>query len=109
MMVHTTGPREKANEAMNTTRAIRVTMPVAEVPPPPAEPLPSTSNMAPTTTRLTPIPTEPMSRSGFRPNRSTHATATKVATTLTAPMAHRVARLWLAGVEKPAAAKILSA
>ena len=44
------------------------------------------------------MPTDPMSSRGFRPNRSTQATATKVATTLTAPMAHRVARLWLAGV-----------
>ena len=95
MMVHTTGPREKANEAMNVTRATSVITPVVEVPAvcPEWEVLPMISNMAPTTIRLTPMPTEPTSRSGRLPNRSTHATATKVATTLTAPMAHKVARL----------------
>ncbi len=109
MMVHTTGPSEKANEAMKVTRKMRVTVPVNELPPPCPEPWPSTSNMAPTTIRLTPIPTEPTRSRGRRPKRSTQATATNVATTLTAPMAHRVARLWLAGVANPAAAKILSA
>ena len=64
---------------------------------------------AATTRRPRHIPDEPMRSRGLRPNRSTQNTATRVASTLTAPTAHRAAKLWLTGDVNPAAAKMVSA
>ena len=102
MTVQVTGPREKANEMMNTTSATSVTTPA----PPPI--LPDCSNAKPTAARLSPMPMRPAIRSGRRPRRSMKAIAMNVASTLTAPIAQVVAAVWAAGVVKPAAAKMLS-
>ena len=55
------------------------------------------------------MPDVPISSNGLRPKRSTQNTAMRVATTFTPPTAHSVARLWLVGSLKPAAAKMVSA